>query len=56
VVINVEMIHADVQLSNVSDVSAFRRRWATLHESALHGDEARTFMNELIIELRRTDG
>ena len=56
VLINVEMIHADMQLSNVSDVYAFRRRWATLHGSALHGDEARAFLQEMIIELRRPDG
>jgi transcriptional regulator with XRE-family HTH domain len=56
VVVNVEMIHANIQLSDVSDVGAFQRRWSTLHESALHGDEARSFLNGLITELRRSSG
>lgn len=50
--VNVEMIHANLDVFRASDVGAFQRRWASLGESALHDDEARCFLQQLVIETR----
>lgn len=52
---NVEMIHASLDVFLESDVDSFRRRWATLHGSALHGDDARKFLQTLFVEIRTPD-
>jgi len=55
VLVNVEMIHANVQLFRESDISAFQRRWSALDRSAIHGDDARRFLHGLITEMRVSD-
>jgi hypothetical protein len=54
--VNVEMIHANLQVFRESDVVAFRRRWSALDRSAVHGDDARTILHGLVAELRGSDG
>jgi transcriptional regulator with XRE-family HTH domain len=54
--VNVEMIHANVQVFNPTQVAAFQRRWEALDRSAVHGDEARTLLQGLVAELRGRDG
>jgi transcriptional regulator with XRE-family HTH domain len=53
--VNVEMIHATLDVFRESDVSAFQRRWAALGRSALHGDEARSLLQRLVAETRALD-
>jgi transcriptional regulator with XRE-family HTH domain len=55
VFVNVEMIHANIQVFRESDVSAFRTRWLALNRSAIHGDDARGFLHGLITEIRTSD-
>ncbi|GAA2300510.1 helix-turn-helix transcriptional regulator [Glycomyces scopariae] len=54
--VNVEMIHANVQVFDPADVAAFRRRWDALDRSAIHDDEARSLLQGLVVELRGRDG
>ena len=54
--VNVEMIHANTNVYRPSDVELYRNRWNTLEETALHGDEARAFLYELALEMRREHG
>lgn len=56
VLVNIEMIHANIQTFRESDVSAFRRRWSALEQSAIHGDDARQYLHGLITEIRASGG
>jgi transcriptional regulator with XRE-family HTH domain len=50
--VNVELVHASLDVFRESDVGAFRRRWASLDQAALHGDAARGFLHNLVTETR----
>ncbi|WP_051704655.1 helix-turn-helix transcriptional regulator [Glycomyces sp. NRRL B-16210] len=56
VLVNAETIHANLQLVREADVAVYQRRWSALDRSALHGDEARSVLQGLVVELRATDG
>lgn len=50
--VNIEMVHATLDVFRESDVGAFQRRWESLDRAALHGDEARGFLQQLVTETR----
>jgi len=54
--VNVELIHANMNFHRPADVESYRKRWDTLEETALHGDEARHFLYLLSEELRKENG
>ncbi|WP_229692982.1 helix-turn-helix domain-containing protein [Lentzea pudingi] len=52
-VATVEMIHGPLTLDSEDQVEIYRQRWALLREMAVHGDEARCLLDDLIGRLRR---
>ncbi|MEV0565877.1 helix-turn-helix transcriptional regulator [Dactylosporangium sp. NPDC050588] len=50
--VNVEMIHGNLQVRHEPDVDAYRRRWASLSRRAVYGDAARRLLHDLIAEMQ----
>jgi transcriptional regulator with XRE-family HTH domain len=50
--VNIEMIHGNTDLHHPDDVEVYRRRWTKLEQIAIHGHEARRFLDDLRHEIR----
>ncbi len=48
----IETIHATVAVNDTLDVDRYERRWSSLQQMALFGDEARVFLTALATDLR----
>lgn len=53
--ITVEMIHANLEVTDPADVELYRAQWVQLASMAVFDDSARRFMASLATELRRAD-
>ena len=49
----VEMVHANVTVSDDIDVALYRRQWSLLQESAVFGDAARELLGAITADIRR---
>ncbi|MET8140597.1 helix-turn-helix transcriptional regulator [Sphaerisporangium sp. NPDC005288] len=52
--VKVETVHAEITARHPADIELYRNRWTMYGESALFGDDARRFLNELMAEFRGT--